>query len=212
MKIPLIFICTITLLQIPSYATSGIFGDDEKIEELNKKIDVLEKANKEQSVDINSLRLDVKKLNEQLNKNNKELLEADVRSNLAIMELDDILSSINVKPIIPVADDKYVIITTKSGLFSFRFDTIKKYGSGSEIKASVSNLCSVTQSGIDIKIEFLNDKIETLYTAYESINSIYGGFMDEFRFRVPKIFPEELVNARISISSRGMSAFKMKQY
>ena len=91
MKIPLIFICTITLLQIPSYATSGIFGDDEKIEELNKKIDVLEKANKEQSVDINSLRLDVKKLNEQLNKNNKELLEADVRSNLAIMELDCVL-------------------------------------------------------------------------------------------------------------------------
>ena len=59
MKFPLILICTIILLQIPSYSTSGIFGDDKKIEELNKKIDALEKENIDKSGIIDYLKTEL---------------------------------------------------------------------------------------------------------------------------------------------------------
>lgn len=207
MKFPLILICTIILLQIPSYATSGIFGDDKKIEELNKKIDALEKENIDKSGIIDYLKTELNNLNKKVEKLNDNLKDTNRELTLTRFEFGKIPKHINVEPIINVTSDKYIVITASSGLYGFSFKSIKKYGSGSEIKASLTNLCSVTQEGIDINIEFLNDEFDIIYTAYNNIKNLYGGFVDNnINFRVPGVPPEKLNMARIKIDVKGMQA------
>lgn len=127
------------------------------------------------------------------------------------MGLEDLINTVRTKPIISVADDKYTAVTTSSGLFTFMFSSIKKYGSGSEIKANITNLSSVIQDDIDVSIEFLDDNGHVIYTDKENVKSIYGGYSYEMRFRVPALSPEKLNMARINMNVGGMHSFKMQQ-
>lgn len=79
MKKLLIFVCAILLLQSPLSATAGIFGNifgnDDKIEELNKKIEELEKINKEQAGTIAILKIDIDNINSKIKDDREEFSE-----------------------------------------------------------------------------------------------------------------------------------------
>lgn len=216
MKKLLIFVCAILLLQSPLSATAGIFGNifgnDDKIEELNKKIEELEKINKEQAGTIAILKIDIDNINSKIKDDREEFSELNKDFlTLKFMGLEDLINTVRTKPIISVADDKYTAVTTSSGLFTFMFSSIKKYGSGSEIKANITNLSSVIQDDIDVSIEFLDDNGHVIYTDKENVKSIYGGYSYEMRFRVPALSPEKLNMARINMNVGGMHSFKMQQ-